>query len=1026
MPAGHNQGTGVRLPSATVLTASAGAGKTYALTHRYAQILLSGKIPHNALQNVLAITFTNNAAAEMKQRILTLLKIAAFGDGNTLQELGGRLSMEQADIQSKAARLIDEILDNFSDFQVKTVDSFMSTVFKSSSLEYGYHPDFEILLGADRIFDFAFEIFSKNVKENTAEAKIMGNLIELITENKKADSNFVWNPYGDIAGQVKKIYKAVAGQTKPLGSSNSSSALFPLREKIKRQALNVQALIKKSGLTINSLFADDLALIEKGNIHALIERKLRASPVNKPKGKAETAAHEKWIADIDREHRQLNELLRQFILRYVELYYSPYAEAYAMLQPTVEKLKKQYGQIFIDDVTRSLAEHLTNEIVPEIYFKIGETIYHYLIDEFQDTSQIQWKNLFPLIEESLSKGGSLFVVGDTKQSIYGFRDADWRIMKRLTEANPFPSAYHDVQSLDMNYRSYEKIVTFTKEVFHTIIPGQGFEDEAAASGLSTYEQHVTAEHKGKGYVEVDIIEEREGDPPEKRALHTIIEECRSRGYRYSEIAILTPTNNHVIEVSGWLNEQGIPIISHSTLDVRRRKSAGEFIALLRFLDSPVDDLSFATFVLGNIFNNTLACGDSGIARNDLSRFIVEERGRGRGPLYTAFREHFKKLWDEYFEHLFNVVGYLPLYDLVSEAYKIYDVFQSSPDEEASLVKLLEVIKAFEQQGANTMKNFLEYSDDEAAEDVWKIDIPKDIDALQVMTIHKAKGMEFPVVIVVLYDQSPRGKNFLLREDEHSVSILKVNKKIADNIDEIRELLEEEQFRNTVDAFNKLYVAFTRAEKEMYVVGVYKKERKEPTIFLPQQGYASGPKPSVNVSDLQKENIFKPFHHTIRKPFAVQAYENVGALETKRGDFVHRVLSCIEFIEDDPRVQVDAAIAHASRELPAPLSLDEVKSMVHECLNDRGMRDWFIRKEERSVLREQELTNRDGALYRADRIVVDAKTVTVVDFKTGGDESEGDYVDQVKNYVGMLREIYPDKEVHGCLAYIDLKKVRSVS
>ena len=135
MPAGHNQGTGVRLPSATVLTASAGAGKTYALTHRYAQILLSGKIPHNALQNVLAITFTNNAAAEMKQRILTLLKIAAFGDGNTLQELGGRLSMEQADIQSKAARLIDEILDNFSDFQVKTVDSFMSTVFKSSSLD---------------------------------------------------------------------------------------------------------------------------------------------------------------------------------------------------------------------------------------------------------------------------------------------------------------------------------------------------------------------------------------------------------------------------------------------------------------------------------------------------------------------------------------------------------------------------------------------------------------------------------------------------------------------------------------------------------------------------------------------------------------------------------------------------------------------------------------------------------------------------------------------------------------------------
>ena len=537
---------------------------------------------------------------------------------------------------------------------------------------------------------------------------------------------------------------------------------------------------------------------------------------------------------------------------------------------------------------------------------------------------------------------------------------------------------------------------------------------------------MTPEHTGKGYVEVDIVEEQEGDPPEKLALRTIIEECRSRGYRYSEIAILTPTNNHVIEVSGWLNEKGIPIISHSTLDVRHRKSAGEFIALLRFLDSPVDDLSFATFILGDVFSNTLANGKTGIARNDFARFIVEERARGRGPLYTAFREHFPNLWNEYFEHLFNVVGYFPLYDLVSEATKIFDVFQSSPDEEASLVKLLEVIKAFEQQGANTMKNFLEYSDDDATEDVWKIDIPKDIDALQVMTIHKAKGIEFPVVIVLLYDQSPRGKSFLLREDEHSVSILKVNKKIAENIDEIRELLEAEQFRDRVDAFNKLYVAFTRAEKEMYVVSVYKKERKEPTIFLPQKGYESAPKPSVSASDIQKENIFKPFHHTTRKPLFVQAYVNVGAQETKRGDFVHRIFSSIEFIEDSLDTQVDAAIARANREMPALLSLDEVKLLVHECLNDLGMRDWFIRKEERIVLREQDLTNGDGALYRADRIIIDPKTVTVVDFKTGGDESENDYVVQVKNYIEMLKEIYPDKEVIGRLAYVDLKKVRSVS
>ena len=1025
MPLRPKHDADIHLPSATILTASAGAGKTYALTHQYAQVLLSDTIRHNALQNVLAITFTNNAAAEMKERILTLLKLAAFGDTKTLAELDERLSMEHAEIQSKAALLVDEILDNFSDFQVKTVDSFMSTVFKSSSLEYGYHPDFEILLGTDRIFDLAFDVFSKEVRENSVQASVVENIVELIAANRKSENSFAWNPYKEIAGQVKKIYKAVSGQTKPLGAVSLSENLLPLREQISEQAVRVGTLIESSGLSLNKFFADDLALIAAGNVHALIERKLRTTPVTKPKGKEETAAYDRWISQIEKEHRQLNELLRQFILGYAQQYYRPYAEAYLLMQPTIDKVKRQYGQIFIDDVTRSLAEHLSNEVVPEIYFKIGETIYHFLIDEFQDTSQIQWNNLFPLIEESLSKGGSLFVVGDTKQSIYGFRDADWKIMKRLTESNPFPSARHEVRSLDVNYRSYARIVDFTREVFHTIIPGEGYEREAAASGLSTYEQHVTPEHAGKGYVEVVCVEEQEDDAPEKLSIRTIVEECRSRGYRYSEIAVLTPTNRHVIEVSGWLNEIGVPIISHSMLDVRRRKSAGEFIALLRFLDSPVDDLSFATFILGDVFRNVLGNGNRHDVRGEFDRFIIEERGRGRAPLYTAFRHRFKEIWDEYFEHLLNVVGYLPLYDLVSEAYKIFDAFRSSPDEEASLVKLLEVIKEFEHRGANTMKNFLEYSDDDSTDEAWRIDIPKNIDALQVMTIHKAKGIEFPVVILLLYDQSPRGKSFLLRENENEVSILKVNKKMADNVDQLRDLLEAEQFRDTVDAFNKLYVAFTRAEKEMYVIGVYRKERKEPTKFLPQQGYEPASKPTVTPGKVQKENTFSPFHHTTRKQLGVQSYENVGAEESKRGDFIHRVFSCIEFIKGDLEKQVQDAVARASREMPLPVAAGDPTSLIHGCLVGPGLRDWFIPNEHRTVHREQEIANRDGALYRADRVVVDLKTVTVIDFKTGGDENEAEYRTQVRNYVELLREVYPEKEVRGCLAYVDLQIVRNV-
>ena len=134
----------------------------------------------------------------------------------------------------------------------------------------------------------------------------------------------------------------------------------------------------------------------------------------------------------------------------------PYVKAYQSFRSTVEMAKRQQGKVFIEDINMHLAQYLSSAIVPDVYFRIGETIYHFLIDEFQDTSPIQWQNLYPLIENSLSQGGSLFVVGDTKQAIYGFRNADYAIMKGVEQVNPFPSAEHAVKELEINYRSRKK------------------------------------------------------------------------------------------------------------------------------------------------------------------------------------------------------------------------------------------------------------------------------------------------------------------------------------------------------------------------------------------------------------------------------------------------------------------------------------------------------------------------------------------------------------------------------------------
>jgi ATP-dependent exoDNAse (exonuclease V) beta subunit len=395
-------------------------------------------------------------------------------------------------------------------------------------------------------------------------------------------------------------------------------------------------------------------------------------------------------------------------------------------------------------------------------------------------------------------------------------------------------------------------------------------------------------------------------------------------------------------------------------------------------------------------------------------------------LYTAFREHFAFLWDEYFEHLFNVVGYLPLYDLLSESYKIFDVFRTSPTEEAALVKLLEVVKTFEREGSNTIKDFLEFSDDDSPDEVWKIDVPKNIDALQVMTVHKAKGIEFPVVIVILHDQLIRGSGTILDEDEDSVWLLKVSKQMGENVEILGEMLEREKFKDTVDALNKLYVAFTRAEKEMYVVGVYKKERKEPTRFLPEHGYEPSAKPVVHAAASKSETVLEPFHHTARKALGVQTYRSIGMQETKRGDFVHRILSHIDYAAADLNAQIDAVLLRVQGEVRFEHPFDKMNSTLAEFLSDANVHGYFIYKEGRTILREQELTNRYGELYRADRVIVDAARVTVMDFKTGSDENENDYIQQVSNYMAMLGEIYPEKKIDGVIAYVDMKKTRSIS
>ena len=322
-------------------------------------------------------------------------------------------------------------------------------------------------------------------------------------------------------------------------------------------------------------------------------------------------------------------MIQAYTSLYARSYYDPYLKLFGAFSETVEEIKKRQGKVFIEDINKQLSAYLQAEIVPDIYCRLGETIFHFLIDEFQDTSPIQWQNLLPLIGNVLAQEGSLFVVGDTKQAIYGFRNADYTIMKGCESKNPFPSAGHRALELETNYRSASRILEFNEEVFKKRAANHDeYREAAERSGLKDYIQETGKEQTTPGYVQVERVERDADDPPERQRVQGLIEELGARGYAHRDIAILTAKNREVVDATTWLSERDTPFISYSSLDIRRRKVTGEIITLLRFLDSPPDDLAFATFLLGEMFDRNLQQEFGKITHEELHEFLFRNRRKG--------------------------------------------------------------------------------------------------------------------------------------------------------------------------------------------------------------------------------------------------------------------------------------------------------------------------------------------------------------------------------------------------------------
>ncbi len=1025
----------LKFPEVLLIDASAGSGKTHTLTKRLIQFLLSDRLKdkHSDLSNMLAVTFTNNAAREMKQRLIELLKKLALNlkSDKEMKDIYALFSLKPEAVRTRAKDFIPTLINRYADLHVQTIDSFMNRILRSSADELGMPPENEVTDSYKELLKVASSMLFAQVGSEISLEEI-DSFMEFFNQ---IQSSFQWDPVRDINGQFNKfleeegrILEDIQFTDRTERASEIYQEIYDIYEKIKQAGFEGKILKPiKNGLGDGEFSGFKVGQFFKG---------FSPECCGLDKRSVDT-----FLAEPD--NRKLGERLVERVEEFTNLIslskYSSYGMLYHYFKKCLERAKRQTRTIHFDDINRRLSRYVNEDIVPEIYYRLGDMLYHFLLDEFQDTAPVQWSNILPLLLEAYAKGGTLFVVGDLKQAIYLFRKADYRIMRNLKlciekkiNKDCLPSSVKGsarIIPLEQNFRSGSVILDYVDSIFKngltSLMPNILVEDR---TGLTTYSQDPLPKKRGHGYVKTMIIDADKDMMPEKQRLLDIVKDAQQR-YPLREIAILTYKNKQVESIVSWLTEENIPAASFSSLDIRKRKIIMEICSLLQFLDTPIDDLSFASFITGNVFLAAVRATAPHIERQGIFDLIADRKGEMQDYLYTYFRDHsqFKQLWQQYLDNLFKVAGYYPLYDLVSEIYRTFNIFDHFPEETAFLVRFLEAVSELESKGRGSIKDIEDLAVEETKSSILQIMLPDYVDSVKTMTFHKAKGLGFDVVINLFKKQKAKSVNMFFDRKEGRHHIRYIRKDMCKSNRHIRTLYEEAKLDEHIQMLNLTYVALTRARHELYnlVVRKQKVQRKSHAPELQDlfEEHESGAKEKVVPEKRPHEHTDvnvagPPPYPPMRdedKHWSIERH-----VESKKGDLFHRLLADIEYLDD---TSADAILADVTRTIQMErLSYDpeEIHDTLMKFLEIPEVRKWFEKKKDRQILRECEFVNQEGRLYRMDRLVVDKDSIILVDFKTGTPLPF--YAQQMKNYRQMVEHIYPDKPIACFHAYVDSGRI----
>lgn len=1061
----------------TVYKASAGSGKTFTLASEYIRLLVQNPQQY---RNILAVTFTNKATEEMKMRILS--QLYGIGQGladsdDYLRHICEMTGYEAPLVRKRANIALHNLLHNYSYFRVSTIDTFFQSVLRNLAHELELTANLRVELNDTQVEEQAIDELIQDLQ--TTDLTLQW-ILRYVMDNIEEDHS--WNVIGSIKNFGSTIFKDYykehsSALNEKMGEKDFFEHYTQELNEQRQQALQRMMDIGVSFFSTLEGESLEISDLKNGKNIASFFQKLQNgeiddSAVNKTVlGCSEGAVN--WCkkgteAELIPIVEQVLMPILDYALKERPRQWHRYQSAtltlrhlnqlrlLGQIEQKVRELNTEANRFLLSDTQQLLHELIKGSDSPFIFEKIGTQLEHIMIDEFQDTSTVQWKNFKVLLEECMSHEDTQnLIVGDVKQSIYRWRSGDWRLLNDIEQHFPQPKQQLDVLPLKTNYRSQRNIIEFNNHFFELAAEQEYKQlkdkvgEQMAQQVQNAYQdvkQEIPANRDKTGKIQITLFPNENYREQVLRRLVEIVCELRQQGASASKIAILIRKKDVIPDIIEYFASYlpDINIVSDEAFRLDASLLVNTLIYALHLLIHPDDNIVKATLAKNYqkyILKHDIDDGE--LLRSDVNLDVNLPQG--------------------YMEEADQLLR-MPLSDLTERLYQLFEL-QHLKDENAYLCTFYDYLNDYCAENATDIDSFLRYWDETLCSKTIQSD---EVDGIRLLTIHKSKGLEFEHVLLPFCDwRLERTQNNIIwceAEDEPYKKLPLVpvdySSKMAGSTYE--HAYFDEYLQNRVDNLNLLYVAFTRARNNLFVLGKRNSSATRSQLIqdvIPQlqeqlegvQLTGDNDKQCPLVFDYgtlctetkaheASDNVF--LKTASYRDVNIQAYENKTSFKqsNKSRDFIegedidefqanyikagcvlHDVFAHIRTTED-----IDNALRQLQLDgilYDAQLTPERLGNMIRKRLEDPRVKDWFSGRwklyNECTIL-----SMSDGQVVerRPDRVMTDGKEMIVVDFKFGKPKTE--YHEQVREYMDLLHKM-GHENIKGYLWYVYNNKIEEV-